>query len=93
MEPYFPHWKRNLFFYAVSVPVMLVCHCVIVLVCFNFFTLYDVINDKIKDGELYVVFRPVPNIFLAIAVMIMDKIYGMIAKWLNDKGKILNIYS
>ena len=86
LEPHFPKWKRNLFFYTVSLPVMAICHCFIVLVCFNFFTLYDIINDRIKSGQLYFFFKPVPNIFLAVAVMVMDKVYGSIAVWLNDKG-------
>lgn len=66
---------------------MVLCHCVIGLVCFNFFALYDIINERINSGHLYFIFKPVPNIFLAAAVMIMDKVYGMIAVWLNDRGK------
>ena len=91
LEPHFPKWKRNLFFYTVSLPVMAICHCFIVLVCFNFFTLYDIINDRIKSGQLYFFFKPVPNIFLAVAVMVMDKVYGSIAVWLNDKGLWLQL--
>lgn len=66
---------------------MILCHCVIVLVCFNFFTFYDIVNEKISCGDLYFIFKPVPNMFLAAAVMTMDKVYGTIAVWLNDRGK------
>ena len=65
---------------------MILCHCVIVLVCINFFAFYDIINNKIARGELWFIFKFVPNIFLAASVMTMDKVYGMIATWLNDKG-------
>lgn len=86
LEPYYPKWKRNLFFYTVSLPVMIICHCFIVLVCFNFFMLYDLIDAQVSSGQLYVIFKPVPNIFLAVAVMIMDKLYERIAIWLNNRG-------
>ena len=65
---------------------MVLCHCVIVLVCINFFAFYDIIKERIDSGELYFIFKFVPSIFLAASVMIMDKVYGMIAIWLNDKG-------
>ncbi|XP_067931907.1 anoctamin-8-like [Watersipora subatra] len=90
LEPYYSKAKRNLFFYTVSLPVMLLCYSVVVLICFNFFTFYDMIKARIDAGELPFLFKFVPSICLAVSVNIMDKIYGAIAIWLNNKENYRN---
>lgn len=85
-ERQYPTWRRQLFFYFVSVPVISACLFIVFCVMLMIFELQEWINSLIKMDILPSYFHFVPKILLAICIGIFDEIYKKIALWLNDKG-------
>ena len=87
LEPHYPAWKRNLFRYLVSLPIICLCLSVVFVTMLYIFQLQDWINARIKLGEMPFFFKFMPKIMLALSIGILDDIYKKIAFWLNDMGK------
>ena len=87
LEPVYPGWKRNMFRYFVTVPIILVCLSVVFTVMWWIFELQDWVNDKITREELRFFCKFLPKILLAICIGILDDVYKKIAYWLNDRGQ------
>jgi len=85
MEPNYPAWKRNIFRYLVSVPVICMCLCVVIVNMLIIFRFQDYINGLIKKGDLSFIFKFLPKIVLALCIGILDDIYKKIALWLNER--------
>ncbi|VDI37868.1 anoctamin-8 [Mytilus galloprovincialis] len=83
-EPYYPQWKRNLFRYFVSLPVVLLCLLVVFVVMLLIFQFQEWINRKVALDSYPGFLTFVPKILLAICIGISDEIYKKIAFWLND---------
>ncbi|KAL5004591.1 hypothetical protein ScPMuIL_018047 [Solemya velum] len=84
LEPYYPAWKRSLFRYFISIPVIFLCLCVVFVVMLLIFQLQEFVNDVI-ESEGYPQFgKYLPKILLAIVIAIMDELYKAIAIWLNN---------
>ncbi|XP_070542017.1 anoctamin-8-like isoform X2 [Ptychodera flava] len=96
-EPYFAPWKRHVYRYCVTVPVMFLCVCVVVVSMLFCFELQEYINKKIASGDLpgwlrsfplFPMFawwmKQLPKILLAVMVGILEDIYKKVAYWLND---------
>ncbi len=87
LEPEYPAWKRNIFRYFISVPVIALCLGVVLITMLWNFQLQDWVNSLIKDGHLPFFFKYFPKILLALCIGLLDDIYKKVAFWLNDKGK------
>ncbi|PIK54087.1 putative anoctamin-8-like isoform X2 [Apostichopus japonicus] len=85
MEPFYPAWKRNLFRYFVTVPVILLCMCTTFLIAFGIFELQEWVNEQISEGFYPKPLAYIPKFILAITTIISETIYKKIAVWLNNK--------
>ncbi|CAC5414383.1 ANO8 [Mytilus coruscus] len=84
LEPHYPQWKRNLFRYFVSLPVVLLCLLVVFVVMLLIFQSQEWINRKVVVDSYPGFLTVIPKILLAICIGISDEIYKKIAFWLND---------
>ncbi|XP_055956117.1 anoctamin-8 isoform X2 [Patella vulgata] len=81
----FPSWKRNLFRYLVTVPVISTCLLVVFVVMLLIFELQEWINNLVLSGDIPNFVRIFPKIMLALSIGVLDDIYKKIAHWLNDQ--------
>ena len=86
LEPHYPSWKRNLFRYCVSIPLMLLSLAVVFGTMLSIFMLQDWLNEEIKEDRFPSYFGAVPKVLLAVSIGVFDDVYKKIAYWLNDKG-------
>ncbi|XP_046581534.1 anoctamin-8-like [Haliotis rubra] len=85
MQPFYPPWKRNLFRYLVSFPVIGFCLFVVFAVMLLIFQLQEWVNALIASDDIPAFLRFCPKILLALCITIFDELYRVIAVWLNDK--------
>lgn len=85
LEPKYPSWKRNIFRYLVSVPVISICISIVVGIMIVSFKLQDWWDRKIISGSYFQFFTFAPKILLGIVISFLDEIYYKVARWLNDK--------
>ncbi|XP_064619768.1 anoctamin-8-like isoform X2 [Lineus longissimus] len=83
-EFYYPPWKRHLFRYLVTFPVIAVCLLVVLISMLLVFQVDDWMLAKIKAGDLPKFCKFGPKILLALTIGILDDMYKKIAYWLND---------
>ncbi|BFZ02010.1 hypothetical protein BsWGS_05048 [Bradybaena similaris] len=81
----YPAWKRLLFRYFITFPVIAVCLAFVFIVMLLCFELQEWVNELICIDELPYMFSFVPKVLLAIVVSICDEIYKQIAIWLTHK--------
>ncbi|GAB6032991.1 hypothetical protein CHUAL_012183 [Chamberlinius hualienensis] len=84
MEPSYPNWLRNIWRYAVSVPVIL---CSLVVVCVIIFSLFELEQLWLQKLELWnypMWLAYMPKILLALVIFTLDEVYHSVAVWLND---------
>ncbi|XP_061172971.1 anoctamin-8-like [Saccostrea echinata] len=84
LEPFYPSWKRNLFRYFVSYPVIIMCLLVVFVIMLLIFEVQEWINSLVNNGDVPGFFSFLPKILLAVSIGVLDEIYKTIAKWLND---------
>ncbi|KAG8186689.1 hypothetical protein JTE90_014763 [Oedothorax gibbosus] len=85
MEPTYPAWKRNLFRYCVSLPIIAFCLLVVFLVMFLIFEL-QTWWDRMIDARGFPFWMTLfPKVLLALVINVLDGVYHRIAVWLNDK--------
>ena len=84
MEPTYPSWKRNLFRYCVTLPVIALCLVVVFVVMIVVFEFQRWV-DGMDDPPKWLKFAP--KVALAVSIGKMDDIYKTIAYKLNDKGE------
>ncbi|CAL8273007.1 unnamed protein product [Arctogadus glacialis] len=80
-EYFYPAWRRLLFRWLVSLPVCLLCLCVVFLAMLVCFELQEFVMGIKEMPRLA---RFIPKIMLAITVSACDEVYRKIAFWLND---------
>ncbi|KAJ3598798.1 hypothetical protein NHX12_032762 [Muraenolepis orangiensis] len=80
-EYYYPPWRRLLFRWLVSLPVCILCLCVVFLAMLVCFELQEFVMGIKEMPRLA---RFIPKIMLAITVSACDEVYRKIACWLND---------
>lgn len=86
-EPLYPSWKRNLFRYFVSLPVVMMCLSVVFIILWWILELQNWVNIKVHSGATPFFCKFLPKILLAICISLLDDVYKKIAIWLNNKGK------
>ncbi|CAL8252608.1 unnamed protein product [Merluccius merluccius] len=80
-EYFYPPWRRLLFRWLVSLPVCILCLCVVFLAMLVCFELQEFVMGIKEMPRLA---RFIPKIMLAITVSACDEVYRKIACWLND---------
>ncbi|XP_067003783.2 anoctamin-10 [Anabrus simplex] len=85
LEPMYPIWKRNVFRYFVSIPVILLCLAVVFLIMFFTLQLQEWWDQLIAEREYMFCLSYLPKILLAIVITLLDEAYYKVACWLNDK--------
>ncbi|XP_059171527.1 anoctamin-8-like [Physella acuta] len=85
LELAYPGWKRLLFRYFVTVPIIGVCLSLVFVIMLLCFELQEWVNELIVADELPYLFSFVPKVLLAIVVSILDEIYKEIAVWLTHQ--------
>ncbi|XP_033750311.1 anoctamin-8-like [Pecten maximus] len=82
-EPYYAPWKRNLFRYFISWPIIFLCLCVVFVVMLLIFQLQEWINTLVTKEDIPGFCTFLPKILLAVSIGILDEVYKKIAYWLN----------
>lgn len=85
MEPSYPCWKRNLFRYCVSLPVIAFCLFIVFIVMFLIFELQTWWDSKVKALEYPFWMTFLPKVLLGLVINVLDGVYHRIALWLNNK--------
>jgi anoctamin-8 len=86
MEPHYPSWKRNVFRYCVSIPLIVLSLGVVFATMLSIFMLQDWLNDEIKEERFPSYVGIAPKVLLAVSIGVFDDVYKKIAYWLNNKG-------
>lgn len=58
----------------------------------SYYQVQEWINSLVKSGDVPGFFSFLPKILLAVCIGILDEIYKTIAKWLNDWGKLAQLF-
>ncbi|XP_021368430.1 anoctamin-8-like isoform X1 [Mizuhopecten yessoensis] len=82
-EPYYAPWKRNLFRYFISWPIIFLCLCLVFVVMLLIFQLQEWINNLVAKGDIPGFCTFLPKVLLAVSIGILDEVYKKIAYWLN----------
>ncbi|XP_003744254.1 anoctamin-8 [Galendromus occidentalis] len=86
MEPRYPKWKRNLFRYLVTLPVISLCLVVVLGVMLLMLQLQTWTDKRYRDDSFKGwMMSMLPKILFALIIPITDTVYKKIAVWLNDK--------
>lgn len=85
LEPHYAAWKRNIFRYFVTVPVIGFCLLIVFYWMLLVFELQEWVNGLVKNGDIPSFCQFLPKILLAASIGILDEIYKKIATWLNDQ--------
>ncbi|XP_063222140.1 anoctamin-8 [Bacillus rossius redtenbacheri] len=85
LEHTYPAWRRNLFRYLVSVPVIVTCLLVVFAVMISNLQLQAWWDKQIAERGYPFYLTYLPKILLAVVITILDEAYYKVACWLNDK--------
>ncbi|XP_038077941.1 anoctamin-8-like isoform X1 [Patiria miniata] len=85
LEPHFPAWKRNLFRYFVTLPIILLCLAITFGIILTLFELQEFVNRQIEKERFSGWVGVLPKILLALVIYVLEEFYKKIAHWLNDK--------
>ncbi|GAB1604800.1 anoctamin-8-like isoform X2, partial [Argonauta hians] len=84
LEPFYPIWKRNLFRYFVTVPVVILCLGIVFIVMLANFYIEDLITKLVDAGEYAFIAKVFPKVCHAASIFTLDRMYTRVAYWLND---------
>jgi len=90
-EPYYPAWKRNVFRYLVTVPVIGVCLSTVFASLWGILELQSWVNVSVHKGSVPFFCSYLPKVLLAISISALDDVYKRIAVWLNNKGSFPSV--
>ncbi|XP_026681188.1 anoctamin-8-like [Diaphorina citri] len=88
LEPTYPSWKRHVFRYFVSVPIIALCLLVVLSVMIASLKVQDWWDKYIQNGGYYFWLSYVPKVLLAVIITLLDEAYYKVALWLNDMVSI-----
>ena len=89
LEPKYPKWKRQLKFYCVSLPIVILClkvAFVVMLIYFYWEQKAIAYYNENKDIGGFILVN-VPSAIYAVAIILMNAVYRKLAITLNDWGK------
>ncbi|KAK2578147.1 hypothetical protein KPH14_001345 [Odynerus spinipes] len=84
LEPTYPRWRRNVFRYFVSVPIIAICLFFVFVVMILSFQIQDWWDARLEAGGYGFWLSYVPKVLLAVVIALMDEAYFKVAVWLND---------
>ncbi|XP_060832808.1 anoctamin-8-like isoform X8 [Bombus pascuorum] len=84
LEPTYPRWKRNMFRYFVSVPIIAACLFFVFIVMILNFQIQDWWDARLESRGHAFWLSYVPKVLLAVVIALMDEAYFKVAVWLND---------
>ncbi|XP_077271289.1 anoctamin 8 white walker isoform X2 [Temnothorax americanus] len=84
LEPTYPRWRRNMFRYLVSVPIIAICLLFVFIVMILSFQIQDWWDAHLESGGYGFWLSYVPKVLLAVVIALMDEAYFKVAVWLND---------
>ncbi|OXU19847.1 hypothetical protein TSAR_010383, partial [Trichomalopsis sarcophagae] len=84
LEPTYPRWKRNVFRYFVSVPIVAICLFFVFIVMILSFQIQDWWDRRLEAAGYGFWLSYVPKVLLAVVIALMDEAYFKVAVWLND---------
>ncbi|XP_014486482.1 PREDICTED: anoctamin-8 isoform X3 [Dinoponera quadriceps] len=84
LEPTYPRWRRNMFRYFVSVPIIAICLLFVFIVMILSFQIQDWWDAHLESGGYGFWLSYVPKVLLAVVIALMDEAYFKVAVWLND---------
>ncbi|XP_016840084.1 anoctamin-8 isoform X4 [Nasonia vitripennis] len=84
LEPTYPRWKRNVFRYFVSVPIVAICLFFVFIVMILSFQIQDWWDGRLEAAGYGFWLSYVPKVLLAVVIALMDEAYFKVAVWLND---------
>ncbi|RLU27524.1 hypothetical protein DMN91_001328 [Ooceraea biroi] len=90
LEPTYPRWRRNMFRYFVSVPIIAVCLFFVFIVMILSLQIQDWWDAHLESGGYGFWLSYVPKVLLAVVIALMDEAYFKVAVWLNDLGMYFN---
>ncbi|XP_066152104.1 anoctamin-10 isoform X2 [Euwallacea fornicatus] len=85
LEPHHPVWKRHIYRYCVSVPVIAVSLFTVFVAMIISLQIQDWWDAFLTNRGLPLWLGYIPKIMLAVVISLMDEAYFKIAVWLNDK--------
>ncbi|KAG5900571.1 hypothetical protein JTB14_022876 [Gonioctena quinquepunctata] len=85
LEPHHPPWKRHVFRYCVTVPIIAVCLVAVFCIMIVSLQIQDYWDNILRNQGLPDWLGYLPKIMLAVIITLMDEAYFRIAIWLNDK--------
>lgn len=85
LEPTYPAWKRNVFRYLVSLPIIIMCLLVVFMVMIFTLQLQEWWDERITERGYFFCLSYLPKILLAVVITLLDEAYYKVACWLNDK--------
>ena len=91
LEPFYPAWKRNLFRYCVSMPIIILCLLVVFYIMLLIFQLQEWVNQVVIVDDAPSFFRFGPKVLMAVAISVMDELYKQLAVFLNNKGEGMGV--
>ncbi|XP_026468140.1 anoctamin-8 [Ctenocephalides felis] len=80
-----PAWKRNIFRFFVSGPLIALSLCAVFAVMISMLQLQDWWDKQVANRGLWSCLGVMPKVFLAAAITLMDEAYFKLAVWLNDQ--------
>ena len=92
MEPHYPDWKRNVFRYTISMPVIILSLFIVFYVMLLIFQLQEWVNQVVAAGDAPSFMRFGPKVLMAVVISLLDEVYKQVAIWLNNKGKYVCVY-
>ncbi|XP_052821774.1 anoctamin-8 isoform X3 [Octopus bimaculoides] len=84
LEPFYPIWKRNMFRYFVTLPVVILCLCIVFAVMLANFYIEELITKLVNTGEYAFIAKVFPKVCHAASIFTLDRMYTRVAYWLND---------
>ncbi|PSN51037.1 hypothetical protein C0J52_15420 [Blattella germanica] len=85
LEPTYPAWKRNVFRYLVSLPIIFMCLLVVFIIMIFTLQLQEWWDQRITERGYFFCLSYLPKIMLAVVITLLDEAYYKVAIWLNDK--------
>ncbi|XP_017773591.1 PREDICTED: anoctamin-8 isoform X3 [Nicrophorus vespilloides] len=85
LEPWQPAWKRHVYRYCVTVPIIAVCLSAVFVVMIASLHVQDWWDNFVQSRGYPDWLGYLPKIMLAVVITLMDEAYFKIALWLNDK--------
>ncbi|KAJ8678448.1 hypothetical protein QAD02_014235, partial [Eretmocerus hayati] len=84
LEPTYPNWRRNVFRYLISLPIVAVCLFFVFVVMIISFQIQDWWDARLESAGYGFWLSYVPKVLLAVVIALMDEAYFKVAVWLND---------